>query len=88
MMPASTACLAAERLTQPFWAPTKRQKLAVAADPQTTADTTMKVFDLFLETRMTMREGLIRVLEQHIDSSVLKQEPVADGADSEEDDLS
>lgn len=76
---ASTAMLAAERLAQPQWAPTKRQKLAagdslsaVRAGPA--SETNAKVFDLFLETRMTMREGLIRVLEQQIDTTALKQE--------------
>ena len=33
-----------------------------------------KVFDLFVEKKMTMREGLIRVLEKEIDTTVLKRE--------------
>ena len=38
------------------------------------AATNSKVFDLFLESKMTMREGLIRVLEQKIDATTLKEE--------------
>ena len=33
-----------------------------------------KVFDLFIESKMTMREGLIRVLEKRIDTTALKRE--------------
>lgn len=33
-----------------------------------------KVFDLFIENKMTMREGLIRVLEQKVDTMALKKE--------------
>ena len=32
------------------------------------------MFDLFVETKMTMREGLIRVLEQRLDSSLLQDQ--------------
>ena len=35
-----------------------------------------KVFDLFVESKMTMREGLIRVLEQKVDTTILKREGV------------
>lgn len=60
----NTAVVAADVLSQPQWMPTKRQKLASGSKQMTTSEMNAKVFDLFLETRMTMRESLIRVLEK------------------------
>ena len=47
-------------------------------------DTNSKVFDLFLEPKVTMREGLIRVLEQKVDPLALKQDGEED-QDKDED---
>lgn len=58
----------------PFWQPTKRLRLSAAQEASVQRDVNSKVFDLFVESKMSMREGLIRVLEQRIDTSVLKRE--------------